>query len=301
MQNLVIDAEFRDLLPRLDKETYALLEENIIQNGCRDSIVIWGDIIVDGNNRFAICSEHDIPFNTISKEFVSREDALIWIISTQVSRRNLTPIQLSFFRGTHYRADRKVVGNRSGNNQFSEECGQNDHIPNALSTSSRLGQQYRVSPKTIRRDARVAETIAAIGEISQEAKRMILSGDVSVDKKFLERLSSASKEDIAELAEKIEDGTYERRPVAAVVSASGNEDLPLSAQWAREPALSGGGFGSDASVSAEMRQLESAIGSISNDYFSTMQRLSKATSMAEFRGELRSYINTLEDLYQSIC
>jgi len=129
---IILDEEFKDLLPALGTETYALLEENIIQNGCRDSIVLWGNIIIDGYNRFDICTKHDIPFNTIQKEFPSREDVLIWIVSTQVSRRNLTPIQLSYYRGLHYKADRIIVTNASGKNQHLERVEvdvHNEHQP----------------------------------------------------------------------------------------------------------------------------------------------------------------------------
>ena len=84
MPNIIIDEEFKALLPALDKDTYAMLEENLLKNGCRDSIVLWGDILIDGHNRYEICNKHGIPFNTIGRDFKSREEALIWIISTQV-------------------------------------------------------------------------------------------------------------------------------------------------------------------------------------------------------------------------
>ena len=40
-------------------------------------------------------------------------------LSDQVSRRNLTPIQLSYFRGLHYRAQKKITTNERGKNQYS--------------------------------------------------------------------------------------------------------------------------------------------------------------------------------------
>jgi len=108
MRNIVIDEEFRSLLPALDKETYALLEANIIENGCRDALVLWnGTILIDGYNRYAICTAHDIPFKTVNREFNSRDEVLIWIISNQVSRRNLTQMQLSHYRDLHYRKEVK--------------------------------------------------------------------------------------------------------------------------------------------------------------------------------------------------
>ena len=73
MQEIVIDEEFKWLLPVLDAETFKLLEENILQNGCRDSLILWGDTLIDGHNRYEICMRHGLPFNTVSKEFDTRE------------------------------------------------------------------------------------------------------------------------------------------------------------------------------------------------------------------------------------
>ena len=168
MQQITIDEEFKSLLPALDKETYETLEANLIQNGCRDSIVLWNGILIDGYNRYEICTKHEIPFNTINKEFATREAALIWIITNQLSRRNLTPLQASHYRGLHYMADKKIQGTYERNTEETES-GQNDHFQ--ISTAGRLSKQYNVSPKTIRRDAKVAEAIDAIGKASPEAKK----------------------------------------------------------------------------------------------------------------------------------
>lgn len=43
MKDLIIDEEFRELLPTLDKNTFALLEENVLENGIRDAIVDRGE------------------------------------------------------------------------------------------------------------------------------------------------------------------------------------------------------------------------------------------------------------------
>ena len=208
MQTIIIDDEFRDLLPALDEETYKALEENLLQNGCRDAIVLWEGVLVDGHNRYEICTKHGIPFNTVNKEFASRDDALIWIISTQVSRRNLTPIQLSHYRGLHYITDKKLRGNKSGKNQRFEEIPHNEEIPKSQSTNVRLAEKYKVSKSTIERDAKVAAAISAIGEVSPDAKRKILSGESNIDKKELERLSASPKEEIEAAAAEIENGAY---------------------------------------------------------------------------------------------
>jgi len=57
----MIDREFHDLIPSLTSEELILLEESIIKEGCRDPLVIWQDIILDGHNRYEICNRHCLP------------------------------------------------------------------------------------------------------------------------------------------------------------------------------------------------------------------------------------------------
>ena len=40
MQEIIID---RFLLPALDEETFRLLEENILEHGCRVPLVLWNN------------------------------------------------------------------------------------------------------------------------------------------------------------------------------------------------------------------------------------------------------------------
>ena len=90
LYDLKIDGEFAHLLPTLNDDELHLLTDSLIDEGCRDSLVTWNGVIVDGHNRYRICHEHGIPFTYIEKEFDSRDQAKLWIITTQMSRRNLT-------------------------------------------------------------------------------------------------------------------------------------------------------------------------------------------------------------------
>jgi len=254
MENIIIDEEFRDLLPTLDSETYRLLEENLIQNGCRDSIVVWGDILIDGHNRYEICTKHGIPYGTVEKTFDSREEALIWIITTQVSRRNLTPIQLSHCRGLHYKAIKKIQGSK--NRQKDLFIG---------STTEFLADQYNVSPKTIARDVKTATAIDAIGEISHDAKKKILSRETHINRKKLGELSEAPREEIAETASAIENGDYKKEKPAAQTTAEQFEPARL--------------------ILAETRAFNTAISKISDG--------------AELKQLLKQYMGRLKNLYAS--
>ena len=157
MQEIIIDRDFQFLLPMLDEKTLAELEEDILENGIRDALVLWDGILIDGYNRYSIAMKHNLPFNTVSMEFNSRDDVTIWIIRNQVARRNLSPFQLRYFRGLHFHADRRVVSNAKGINQHSEvEC-QNGTQPQTLAASGKVAEKYNVSPRNSERDSRLAD------------------------------------------------------------------------------------------------------------------------------------------------
>ena len=197
-------------------------------------------------------------------EFSSREEVLIWIINNQITRRNLTPIQLAHFRGVHYRAD-KIIRGTYDRESKKDHKGQND--PYEITTANRLADKYSVSAKTIKRNSRMSAAIDSIGEFIPEAKRKILSGAVRIDKNVLEGLSVASPEEIAYLAAQIEDGSYEKKK---------ND------------------------VSKVMNPFEEAILKISGDLFSELKKQAKEGSSKELKTALRSYIIMLEDLYKKL-
>ena len=89
MREIVIDNEFKSLIPPLTREEYDGLESSILAEGCRDALVVWNDTLIDGHNRYEICSRHGIPFRTIQKDFDDRDAVIAWIIKNQFGRRNL--------------------------------------------------------------------------------------------------------------------------------------------------------------------------------------------------------------------
>jgi len=88
-----IENEFKNLIPPISPDELKGLEESIIKEGCRDPLVLWDDIVLDGHNRLEICQRRNIPFQILKLVFPDRLDAMIWIRRNQASRRNLTDDQ----------------------------------------------------------------------------------------------------------------------------------------------------------------------------------------------------------------
>lgn len=109
---IIIDKEFQSLIPPLTAEEYDRLEESILNEGCRDAIVVWEEhkvhyddltgytdviphppVIIDGHNRYEICTRHNIPFNTVYADLSDRDEVKLWMMKNQLARRNLNDFQ----------------------------------------------------------------------------------------------------------------------------------------------------------------------------------------------------------------
>lgn len=87
-----IDSEFAAIAPPLSEEEREQLEQNLVAEGCRDALVVWDKLLVDGHNRYEICTRINIPFRVEQRAFDSREDVVSWIVDNQLGRRNLTVV-----------------------------------------------------------------------------------------------------------------------------------------------------------------------------------------------------------------
>ena len=84
-----IDEEFRTLIPPLTDDEFQRLERSILDEGVREPIITWNGVIVDGHNRYNITQKHALVCPTRERQFESRDAAKLFIISNQLSRRNL--------------------------------------------------------------------------------------------------------------------------------------------------------------------------------------------------------------------
>ncbi|QVQ27873.1 hypothetical protein [Achromobacter deleyi] len=89
-----IDEGLRAYIDPLTEDEHAALERSLLAEGCRDALVLWGDLLVDGHNRHALCMKHGIPFQTIQNpRFKSIEDVHLWMIENHLGRRSVSDFQ----------------------------------------------------------------------------------------------------------------------------------------------------------------------------------------------------------------
>ena len=107
--NIVVDPELKAYIDPLTPDEYAALERSLLTEGCRDALVLWGELLIDGHNRYEICQKHNLPFQTLqSKFFNTVEDVHLWMIDQHLGRRSVSDFQ----RGVLALRKREIINDR---------------------------------------------------------------------------------------------------------------------------------------------------------------------------------------------
>jgi hypothetical protein len=199
---ITIYPELKAYIPPLTTEEFGLLEQNILQEGCREALILWqkGDefVLVDGHNRYEICQKHSLTYQTITKSFENIEEVKMWMISNQLGKRNITEEIKSYLRGLQYKNEK----NQYGGNRKSGEQGTN------LKTHERLAQEHQVSTKTIQRDEQFFEGLELIGKEDKNLQWKILNREINVPKKVIMSLSEKEADFLVDLLQELKNGTF---------------------------------------------------------------------------------------------
>ena len=90
-----IKKEFKSLIPDLTKEEFKQLEQNCLDEGIREKILVWNGFIIDGHNRYEISLKWNLEIQTETKHFKDEKAVKEWMILNQFGRRNLSNYQRS--------------------------------------------------------------------------------------------------------------------------------------------------------------------------------------------------------------
>lgn len=176
IMNIKIDEEFKNLIPPLTDDEYNGLRDSILQDGCRDALVLWDDVLIDGHNRYEICTKHGIPFDTVQMNFSSRDEVIRWIILNQFGRRNLP----AYERARLALRLKPVIAKQAKQNQVrtteNRVCQISDK--QEIDTKKELAKAAGVSHDTIAK----VEKIEA--KATPEVKEMLRSGNMSINQAY---------------------------------------------------------------------------------------------------------------------
>lgn len=232
-----IDEEFKNLIQPLTDDEFKGLEKSILKEGCRDKLVLWGNTLIDGHNRYEICKKHNIRFDTVQKDFASRDDVMLWMIDTQFSRRNLdapdrillaqkkAPILERLARKSHYEAVAKSNSERTKQKTIVVQMDNDEKLAINQPTISPVSKpEPKEPPKPIHVREEVAKiagvssgTVARFEQVQKKKPEMIEAirkGEVSINQAYNAVKAEEKKETILKAERKIaEQAKDEFKPV----------------------------------------------------------------------------------------
>lgn len=175
-----VDAKIEAMIPPLRDDQMQTLEESLLAEGKAISpLWMWGDLLVDGHNRFRICKQHKLPYNLIQvyEDAVDIEDVKDRIRRDSLARRHMTPGEQSKLRAE--RVEYKINNGAT------------------LGAAIRaVAEESSVSPRQVRRDVKRAELINNLDDDLKQAANAVSTPVV----KKLASMSEAKQKAIAKKA-----------------------------------------------------------------------------------------------------
>ncbi len=177
-----IDEGLRAYIDPLTDDEREALERSLLAEGCRDALVLWGDLLVDGHNRHALCMKHGIPFETRQNtSFKSIEDVHLWMIENHLGRRSVSDFQ----RGVLALRKKEILQARtpsapaSDDPPWDEDSGEPPPLPAAVVSQA-------LSRQALARAARISSnTLGQIEKIQKAAApelvRAVKDGAISIN------------------------------------------------------------------------------------------------------------------------
>ncbi|PZU29815.1 MAG: plasmid replication/partition related protein [Stenotrophomonas sp.] len=236
--DIIVNEELKAYIDPLTQDEHDALERSLLAEGCRDALVLWGNVLIDGHNRYGICSKHGIPFNTVQNtRFKSMDDVHLWMIEQHLGRRSVSDYQRGVLAlrkrdilETRRRSEQEQL-RRESEGEAAPSTADNDSPPwdpaPKLSKAD-LAREAKLSPSQVTmiekiHDHATAEVIEAmrVGAISLSAAATV----ASLPEDEQRAAARGGKDELKQAAKRVRDAKRKPKPAR---DDGDDEALPLS-------------------------------------------------------------------------
>jgi len=176
---LKIDPILKDLIPPLQPDEYKVLEESKAE-GCRDKIVTWRGYIVDGHNRYDICTRYGIEYETDERFFEDIEAVKVWMIDNQKGRRNLT----DGWKWELAQTRKAILAEKGREKQAHGETAPGKTVLSIVDKSDKHNTRDTIAQELGWSTGKVAMADKVWKEADPEVKEKVKAGEVSINKAY---------------------------------------------------------------------------------------------------------------------
>lgn len=213
---ITVSEELKAYIDPLTPEEHEALERSLLAEGCRDALVLWGDLLIDGHNRYGLCQKHDIPFQTVQHPHVkSMDDVHLWMIDQHLGRRSVSDFQ----RGVLALRKREILAQRQAEAPRVESPPLKSRAD--IARAARLSANQVVMIEQIQTQA-VPELVDAVkqGTISINAAAAVATLPAEAQK----AAAVAGKDELKQAAKRVRD--VKRKATSASATAPTDDTAP---------------------------------------------------------------------------
>lgn len=313
---LIRDPEFERFVPPLTEKERELLEESILREGCRDAIVTWNGVILDGHNRYAICRKYDLPFQVRNLQMDSRDEAIAWICTNQMGRRNITEETRRYLIGKRYDAEKRIgARNVTGRNQHSPEreevsptmLGKARNCEYKYGVAGVIGNEYQMSHTTVEKYGRYAQAVDRVAAVAPRIVPHILAGNVQIGQDNLIEMGRLSDQELKAVTDTIPPNTVyhlSRDKIVDALRRDHSQREPVEQddypEYRLQSVKNMPAYDPDAEVASLTLTIPSWCTSMDRVRSSTNMQTVSAAAKEYLRKELASLKTTIDALYSSM-
>ena len=233
LMTITINEDLRAYIDPLTDDEYTALERSLLAEGCRDALVLWGDLLVDGHNRYSICQKHGIPFNTVQNQtFQSMDDVHLWMIDNHLGRRSVSDFQ----RGVLALRKKEIVAARMAQAQTEQPARTSDDANVATSSATKpvltreaVARTARVSSATLGQIEKIQKT--ATPELVSAVKAGVISINAAAAVASLPGAQpvaavAGGKKELRQAAKQVRDARLPTKPDAVPLTPPSDDATP---------------------------------------------------------------------------
>ena len=183
--------EFERLTIPISEKEEEELAASLIREGCREPIVTWNDVILDGHKRFHICTTEHIEFQVQALKFGTKEEAVIWACRMRMEDLPNDTQCSRYLMGRWYNA--KVAARRKSKSVWRPE----GLSPREYRTSFQMGKEMGVQCGTLENRGAYARRLDLLTEKEPDLLNAVKIGDLTVSYAEAQRLSRTKEDQIA--------------------------------------------------------------------------------------------------------
>ena len=157
-QKLQIDPYFKRLSVPATEEEQKQLEASLLREGCKEPVITWNGVILDGHKRYEICSYEEIGFEVVNKRFHSREEAAAWLCGYRIPKIKLYQTMFKYLVGEKYLLEKQLYI------KLQEAAAENGKKIDQWRGSFAIANEFGINRSSVQRFGKLAVSLDLIAE-----------------------------------------------------------------------------------------------------------------------------------------